>query len=126
MRGRSGVEAARGRRPRARCRAPVLPGAGARSLRGGGRATVTVRLSELKERDVVSVADGRRLGVVGDVEIDAATGRIEALLLPGAPRLLGLFGTEGDLRVPWADIVTIGADVILIRSATADGGGPRS
>jgi YlmC/YmxH family sporulation protein len=76
-----------------------------------------VRLSELKERDVVDVADGRRLGTVGDLEIDTESGQVTALLVPGAPRLLGLLGSEGELRIPWSAIVTIGADVILVRSA---------
>lgn len=82
-----------------------------------------VRLSALRERDIVCVADGRRLGTVGDLEIDAESGRVAALLLPGAARLFGLLGSEGELRIPWADIVRIGSDVILVRQAPAVGAG---
>lgn len=74
-----------------------------------------VRLSQLREREIVEVATGRRLGVVGDLEIDAETGAVLALLVPGAPRLLGLFGAEEGCRIPWTDLVTIGEDVILVR-----------
>ena len=74
-----------------------------------------VKLSELRERDIVEVASGRRLGAVGDLEIDADTGAVVALLVPGTPRFLGLFGAEDGCRIPWTDLVTIGEDVILVR-----------
>ena len=76
-----------------------------------------LKLSDLRERDVVNVADGRRIGVVGDLEIDVETGRITALVVPGAARFLGMFGSEGDYHIPWGDIVTIGQDVILVKHA---------
>ncbi len=80
-----------------------------------------VKLSALRERDVVSVADGRRIGAVGDLEIDPANGRVAALLILGAAKLFGLLGAEDDLRIPWNDIVTIGEDVILVRQAPLTG-----
>lgn len=76
-----------------------------------------LKLSDLRERDIVNVADGRRIGVVGDLEIDVESGRITAVVVPGAARFLGLFGSEGDYRIPWTDIVTIGEDVILVKHA---------
>jgi YlmC/YmxH family sporulation protein len=76
-----------------------------------------VRLSDLRERDVVDVRDGRRLGAVSDLEIDPAAGQVVALVVPGAARLLGLFGSDGECVIPWGDIVTIGHDVILVRQA---------
>ncbi|GFN24064.1 hypothetical protein TAMC210_23820 [Thermanaeromonas sp. C210] len=42
-----------------------------------------VRVSELRLRDVINVVDGRRLGLIKDVEIDVEEGRIKALILPG-------------------------------------------
>lgn len=74
-----------------------------------------VKLSALRERDIVNVVDGRRMGILGDLEIDAESGRIAAVVVPGASKLFGLLGSEGDYRIPWADIVTIGPDVILVR-----------
>ncbi len=82
-----------------------------------------IKLSDLRERDIVNVADGRRIGVVGDLEIDPDTGRITAMVVPGAARLFGLLGSEGDCHIPWDDIVTIGEDVILVRHGGAGGGG---
>ena len=74
-----------------------------------------VRASDLRVRDVVDVGDGRRLGAVADLEIDVASGRVLALVVPGSGRLFGLLGTEGDAVIPWSAIVTVGPDVILVR-----------
>ncbi len=74
-----------------------------------------LKLSELRERDIVEVVSGRRLGTVADLEIDAETGAVAALIVPGAPRFLGLFGVADGCRIPWTDLVTIGEDVILVR-----------
>ncbi len=87
-----------------------------------------VRASELRVRDVVDVTDGRRLGNVADLEIDLETGCVTGLIVPGASRLFGLLGSEGEALVPWDDVVTIGADVILVRRAvrpSATGGSAR-
>jgi len=77
-----------------------------------------VKISELKQREVISINDGRRLGIVYDVEIDMEKGRIDAIIIPGTGRILGLFSKESDVVVNWESIRKIGADVILV-----DGGG---
>ncbi|MGI6584619.1 MAG: YlmC/YmxH family sporulation protein [Gracilibacteraceae bacterium] len=73
-----------------------------------------VKISELKQRDVININDGRRLGIVYDVEIDMEKGKIDALIIPGTGRILGLFSRESDIVVSWENIKKIGADVILI------------
>jgi YlmC/YmxH family sporulation protein len=77
-----------------------------------------VKISELKQREVININDGRRLGIVYDVEIDMEKGRIDAIVIPGTGRVLGLFSKESDIVVNWENIKKIGTDVILI-----DGGG---
>ena len=73
-----------------------------------------VKISELKQKDVININDGRRLGVVYDVEIDMEKGKINALVVPGTGKILGLFSKESDIVVNWGNIKKIGADVILI------------
>ncbi len=73
-----------------------------------------VKISELKQREVININDGRRLGI----EIDMEKGRIDAIVIPGTGRVLGLFSKESDIVVNWENIKKIGTDVILI-----DGGG---
>lgn len=73
-----------------------------------------MRIADLKTRDVVNVSDGRRLGLIKDVDLDLEEGRIKALILPGNQRLLGLLGRNEDVVVPWDQVKKLGVDVILV------------
>lgn len=73
-----------------------------------------MRLSDLESRDVINVVDGRVLGNVADVEIDIGDGRINAIIVPGPGRVMGLFGQKNEYRIPWGNIKKIGPDVILV------------
>ncbi|MGD6803596.1 YlmC/YmxH family sporulation protein [Rossellomorea vietnamensis] len=74
-----------------------------------------VRISEFQVKDVVSISDGRKLGNIADIEINLDTGRIEAIVIGRNGKLLGFFGKEEDVVIPWTSIVKIGEDVILVR-----------
>jgi YlmC/YmxH family sporulation protein len=73
-----------------------------------------VKTSELRIKDIINVRDGRRLGVIGDLELDLERGTVTALVITGAPRMLGFLGREQDLVIPWERIQRIGEDVILV------------
>lgn len=73
-----------------------------------------LRISDLRAREVINVIDGRRLGFIGDLDVDLDTGRVRAIVVPGQSKLLGLFGRDNDHYIPWEKIVKIGADVILV------------
>lgn len=79
------------------------------------------KLSDLRDKDVIDIHEGRRLGYVSDVEVDPETGRIVALICPGGGRLLGLFGGVPERVVPWERVIRIGPDVILVELAPAPG-----
>jgi YlmC/YmxH family sporulation protein len=64
---------------------------------------------------VVNISDGRKLGNIGDIDINLDTGRIDAIIISSAGKLLGFFGKEDEIVIPWNQIVKIGADVILVR-----------
>lgn len=74
-----------------------------------------VRISEFQIKDVVNVGDGKRLGNIGDFEINVQTGKIEAIIISGSGKLLGFFGKEEEIIIPWKNILKIGEDVILVR-----------
>ena len=76
------------------------------------------RLSDLRYREVIHISTGMRLGFVGDLLLDAQTGQVLALIVPGPARFFGLFGREDDYILPWQSITRMGNDIILI-----DGGG---
>lgn len=74
------------------------------------------RIAELRQKEVVNLADGQRLGCVEDVLVDACTGRILALVLPGPCRCFGLFFPGDDILIRWECIRRIGDDLILVES----------
>jgi YlmC/YmxH family sporulation protein len=74
-----------------------------------------MRISEFQSKDVVNVANGKKLGNIGDIDIDLETGKIRSLIILGAGKMLGLFGREEAIVIPWQNIVKIGTDVILVR-----------
>lgn len=40
-----------------------------------------IRISELQMKDIINVSDGKRLGNIGDIEIDMNTGKIESIII---------------------------------------------
>ena len=68
------------------------------------------KFSELREKDVIDVCTGRRVGYLTDCEI-TEEGRITAVLV--SPRFLG--SPKASVRVPWNGICCIGEDAILVR-----------
>ena len=73
-----------------------------------------VKTSEFRTKDVVNVTDGRRLGFIGDLELDLEHGRVKAVVILGNGRFMGLFGRERDTVIDWSHIRKIGHDVILV------------
>ncbi|NMB35269.1 MAG: YlmC/YmxH family sporulation protein [Firmicutes bacterium] len=73
-----------------------------------------VRLSDLRDRDVINL-DGKRLGVISDLDLDLENGRIRALVLPGSGGFMGMLGArKNDLIIPWEQVRKIGVDAILV------------
>ncbi|ABS22785.1 YlmC/YmxH family sporulation protein [Bacillus cytotoxicus] len=75
-----------------------------------------IRISEFQMKDVVNVSDGKKLGNIGDIDIDMHTGKIQAVIISKQARMLGLFGREEEIVINWNKIVKIGEDVILVRA----------
>jgi len=72
------------------------------------------RVTDLRYKEVISVADGTRFGYVGDLELDVASGQVTALVIPGRRRLFGLLGREEDRLIPWEAVKRFGEDIILV------------
>jgi YlmC/YmxH family sporulation protein len=79
-----------------------------------------IRISEFQLKDVVNVSDGRKLGNIGDIDIDLHTGKIQAVIIAKPGRGLGLFGKGEEIVVPWKHIVKIGEDFILVRASNSE------
>lgn len=69
--------------------------------------------SSLRDKEIVNMADGSRLGFACDLEIDPACGKICALLVPGRTKFFKS-GKCREISIPWNCIVRIGDDLILV------------
>ena len=79
-----------------------------------GAYAMTNRFQELRDKEVIHVCEGTRLGYVNDLAVDLCSGRVTALIVPGPCRFLGLFGRTDDYVIPWGCIRRIGDDLILV------------
>ena len=73
------------------------------------------KLIDLRNKEVINVNDGTRLGQVCDVEINTDQAKVLSVIIYGRPRVFGLFGKGEDLVIPWELVQTIGDDTILVR-----------
>lgn len=70
---------------------------------------------DFREKEVINVCDGKRLGCVSEVEFNVCDGRLTAIVVPVEGGFLGLGGKER-IVIPWEKIVRIGEDVILVNA----------
>lgn len=72
------------------------------------------RMGDLRNKEVINMKDGSRVGFVSDVEIDTHTAQLTAVVIYGRLRWFGLLGREPDAVIPWKDITLIGDDTVLV------------
>ena len=70
--------------------------------------------AELREKEIINLCDGTRLGYADDFEFDLCGGKITALLIHQSKGLLCLSKCES-VRIPWESIECIGDDTILVK-----------
>ncbi len=66
---------------------------------------------ELKEKEVINVFNGQKLGHIIDFAFDLPSGRLTGLIVPGDKKL---FRHSDDIFVPLENVKRIGSDVILV------------
>ena len=71
-------------------------------------------LEELRSKDVINVVNGENLGRIDDLQMNAQTASVTALILYGRPRLWGLFGPRDNCIIDFRQIRLVGKDVILV------------
>lgn len=74
----------------------------------------TMRMCDLKEKEVINCRDGERLGYVCDIEFDINTGVITHLIIPGPCKIWGILGRDHEYVISFCCIKQIGTDVILV------------
>ncbi|WP_418790551.1 YlmC/YmxH family sporulation protein [Phosphitispora sp. TUW77] len=73
-----------------------------------------VKISDLRMREVINVLNGKKLGLIKDIEIDLEAGHIRSVVLPGNGRVFSFLGRNDDVVIPWHKIKKLGLDVILV------------
>lgn len=73
-----------------------------------------VRLSALRQKEVINIRTCRSLGCISDLEIDCCSGCILCLIVPGPGRLCWFLGRDFEFFIPWKCVVQIGTDIILV------------
>lgn len=77
-----------------------------------------IKASDLTEKEVINITDGRSLGFIIDLDVDLERGRINSIVLPDQEKVFGLFGKEQENEISWRNIRKIGEDVILVELKT--------
>lgn len=83
------------------------------------------RFSELRQKEVIHICQGARLGYIHDLCIDLESGRVLSVIVPGPCRFLGLFGRDSEYVIPWGCIRRIGEDLILVEGPATEWRVPR-
>ncbi|QST01508.1 YlmC/YmxH family sporulation protein [Pontibacillus sp. ALD_SL1] len=77
-----------------------------------------VTISDLQVKEIISVENGQKIGHMTDLEIDVDRGKLLAIVVGTKGKMMGLFGKDEELVIPWSSILTIGEDVILVKNVT--------
>lgn len=71
-----------------------------------------MRLSDLQDKDIVSISDGKKIGSIIDVNIDEK-GIMKSLVVEENKFML--FNNKNETEISWKQIEKIGEDVILVK-----------
>lgn len=70
---------------------------------------------DLRDKEIINVITGKRMGFINDIELDASCGRIIRILLPPQNKYFSIFSLKECVSIPWENIEKIGSDTILVR-----------
>ena len=74
-----------------------------------------MRLSDLQNKDVVNIIDGKFVGNIIDIMINSSNGIMESLIIEKSKFFVSLFSNKNEIEIKWNQIEKIGEDVILVR-----------
>ena len=72
-----------------------------------------MKLSDLQEKDIVNINDGRKIGRIIDAEVDMM-GKINYLVVDDKKGFRTFFSSNSDINITFDKIKRIGTDVILV------------
>jgi len=72
-----------------------------------------MRLSDLQQKQVINIIDGKNLGKIIDAEINNE-GQIQYFVLENKKIFQRMFSSNGEILITFNNIKKIGSDVILV------------
>ncbi len=72
-----------------------------------------MRLSDLQQKEVVNIIDGKNLGKIIDAEINNE-GQIQYFIIEERKMFRRVFSSSGEILITFNNIKKIGSDVILV------------
>ena len=73
-----------------------------------------MRLSDIQNKDIISLNTGEKLGNIIDVKVNSETGKIESFILE--KKKFSSFFSNNESEIYWEKIHKIGEDVILVEN----------
>jgi len=73
-----------------------------------------LRLSDIKDKEVINLFNGQRMGYISDFEVDLEKGELIGIILPGEGKVMSFFSKANDILINWNKIIKIGNDTILV------------
>lgn len=70
--------------------------------------------SSLRNKEIVNMKTGLKIGYVDDMELDTADSNIVSLIIYGKSRAFGIMGRDEDVIIKCSNIELIGEDTILV------------
>lgn len=74
-----------------------------------------MRLSDLQNKVIVNMLDGKNIGNIIDVKIDESSGNIVSFIIEPNKNFFSFFNKGSDTEISWNSITKIGEDVILVK-----------
>ena len=72
-----------------------------------------MRISDIMEKEIINVKNGKKLGFITDIDLDVENGKVSSFSITGSSGNFFLRGAEID-TVFWRDILRIGCDTIIV------------
>ncbi|MEG2891791.1 MAG: YlmC/YmxH family sporulation protein [Clostridium sp.] len=73
-----------------------------------------LKLSELKNMEVIDVSEGKRLGFIGDIVFDEDLTYIKSFVIPYQSGIFSVFKKRDEIEITWDQIKVIGVDIMLV------------
>ena len=73
-----------------------------------------LKLSDIRDKEVINIFNGQRMGYISDFEIDLEKGSIIGFIIPGEGKVMSIFTKANDILIHWNKIIKIGSDIILV------------